>query len=122
MAVIDLPNIVRQRLADITRWNTSMSAEDIYFDGESGLWCLIVVRTLGGRTVEYDFVESEDSWKRTDAAIEYAEAAFMQVKVLVIVPDQTLANVLELVRDYGADGVLVSDYGAMELIPLPLTY
>jgi hypothetical protein len=122
MAIIDLPNIVRQRLSDINKRNHSMRAEEIYFEGETGLWCLVTITADSGRTVEYDFIESEESWKRTDVAVEYAQAAMEQVKVLVIVPDQALADVLELVRDYGADGVSATDYGAMELVPLPLAY
>ncbi len=122
MAVIDLPNIVHQRLRDITIQNLSMIAEELYFDGGSGLWCLITIRRGDGIIVEYDFIESEESWKRTDAVIEYAEAAMEKVRVLVIVPDQALANVLELVGDFRSGGILVSDFSAMELIPLPLTY
>jgi hypothetical protein len=122
MAVIDLQNIVKQRLMDIARMNPSMTAEETYFDGESGLWCLIAISGSDGRTIEYDFIESEDSWRRTDVAIEYSLAALEQVKVLVIVPDMALAGVLELVKDYGAEGIFVSDHSAMELVPLPLAY
>jgi hypothetical protein len=121
MAVIDLMNIVDQRLEDILRLNPSMTADELYFQGEDGLWCLITIRGSGGRTIEYDFIESDDSWKRADSVSDYAQAALDQVKVLVIVPDQVLADVLLLVRDYDAQGVLVSDYGALDLIPLPLT-
>lgn len=122
MAVIDLQNIVRQRLMDITSLNPSLVVGETYFDGESGLWCLITISNGNGRAIEYDFIESEVSWKRTDVAVEYAQAAMEQVKVLVIVPDQVLADVLELVRDYGVEGVLVSDHSAMDLVPLPLAY
>jgi hypothetical protein len=122
MAVIDLPNIVMQRLRDITKQNPSMKAEDIYFEGETGLWCLITISNGDGRTVEYDFIESEQSWNRTEVAVEYAQAAMEQARVLVIVPDEALPDVLELVKGYGADGVRVTDYRAMELVPFPLTY
>jgi hypothetical protein len=122
MAVIDLQNIVRQRLDVLTKLNPSMSTKDVYFVGESGLWCLVSISGSNGRIIEYDFIESENSWKRTGVAEGYALAASELVRVLVIVPDQALADVLELVRDHGAEGVLVSDYSAMELLPLPLAY
>jgi hypothetical protein len=122
MAVIDLMNIVDQRLGDITKQNPSMTAKELYFEGEDGLWCLISIVGGGGRAIEYDFIESDNSWKRADAVSDYAQAALGQVKVLVIVPDQVLVDVLFMVRDYDAQGVSVSDHSAMDLIPLPLTY
>jgi hypothetical protein len=122
MAVIDLMNIVDQRLDDITKHNPSMKAEEFYFEGEVGLWCLITIHGSEGMAIEYDFIESDRSWKRSDALSEFAQAVLEQVKVVVIVPDQAMADVLKLVRDHNAQGVQVSDYGAMGLIPLPLTY
>ena len=120
MAVIDLINIVDQRLADIAKLNPSLRVEEFYFEGETGLWCLITIQGNEGGTIEYEFIESEDSWKRTDVAAEYSEAALEQVEV--VVPDQALADVLMRVRDYDAQGVSVADYSFLGLIPLPLTY
>ena len=122
MAVIDLTSIVDQRLADITKLNPSMKADEFYFEGETGLWCLITIQGSGGRVIEYDFLESEESWKRKSAITEYIQASMEQVKVLVIAPDLSLADLLLLVRDNDAEGVLVSDYSAMGLIPMPLAY
>jgi hypothetical protein len=120
--VIDLTDIVRQRLMDIVTQNPSMTADDIYFEGQTGLWCLVTVSNGNGKAIEYDFIESEDSWKRTDVAMDYFQAAMEPVNVRVIVPDRALADVVELIRDQGAEGVLVSSHSAMGLIPLPLTY
>jgi hypothetical protein len=122
MAVIDLVNIVEQRLADIARQNHSLSTEELYFAAEAGLWCLITIRGSEGRTIEHDFIESEESWKRPDAVTEYAQAALDQIKVMVVVPDQALPDVLLLVRNYDAEGVSVSDYTFLGLMPMPLIY
>jgi hypothetical protein len=122
MAVIDLMNIVDQRLADITRQNPSMKVEEFYFEGETGIWCLITILGKDGNVLEHDFIESEESWKRTDVAAEYSQATLDRVKVIVIVPDQALAEVLTMVRDYDARGVSISDYSFLGLIPMPLTY
>lgn len=109
-----------QRLEDITKQNHSMTAEEYYFEGETGLWCLITIKGNEGRTIEYDFIEGDDSWKRTDAAVEYAQAALELIKVVVIVPDLALPELLLLVRDYRVEGMRISDYSAMGLLPLPL--
>jgi hypothetical protein len=44
------------------------------------------------------------------------------VKVMVIVPDLALADVLIMVRNYDGQGIIVTDYSAAGLIPLPLAY
>jgi hypothetical protein len=122
VAVIDLVNLVDQRLQDIIEQNPSISADEFYFTEETGLWCLITIIGSGGRAIEYDFIESETSWKRANARIEYFQVLLEQVKVMIIVPDQSLADVLLMVRDTDAEGLLVTDYSALGLIPLPLTY
>ena len=122
MAVIDLVNIVEQRLADIARRNPSLTTEELFFAGENGLWCLITIRGSEDRTIEHDFIESEESWKRPDAGTEYAQAAMDMIKVMVIVPDQALPDVLLQVRNYDAEGVSVADYTFMGLMPMPLIY
>jgi hypothetical protein len=122
MAVIDLVNLVDQRLQDIMEQNPSMSADEFYFTEETGLWCLITILGSEGRAIEYDFIESETSWKRANARIEYFQVLLEQVTVMIIVPDQSLADVLLMVRDTDTEGLLVTDYSAIGLIPLPLTY
>jgi hypothetical protein len=122
MAVIDLMSLVDQRLEDITKQNPSMSAEELYFEGDHGLWCLITIRSGQGRTIEHNFVEGEESWKRPDAVLEYNQAAMEMIKVIVIVPDTALPDVMALVRNYDGQDVVVTDYSAMGLIPLPLAY
>lgn len=122
MAVIDLVNLVDQRLQDIIEQNPSMTADEFYFTEETGLWCLITIIGSDGRAIEYDFIESETSWKRANARMEYFQVLFEQVKVMIIVPDQSLADMLLMVRDTDAEGLLVTDYSAIGLIPLPITY
>ena len=115
-------NIVEQRLADISEQNPSLSVEDLYFAGEAGLWCLITIRGSEGRVIEEDFIEGGESWRRTSAVNEYAQAALDQIKVMVVVPDQALADVVLLVKNYDAEGVSVADYTFLGLMPMPLTY
>jgi hypothetical protein len=122
VAVIDLVNLVDQRLQDITEQNPSLKADESYFTDEAGLWCLITIIGRDARVIEYDFIESETSWKRESARIEYFQVMLEQVKVMIIVPDRSLADVLLMVRDTDAEGLLVTDYSAMGLIPMPLTY
>jgi hypothetical protein len=72
MAVIDLVNIVNQRLNDITSQNPTLTVDEIYLRGETGLWGLITKIGIGGKTIELDIIESDISWKREQAAKGYA--------------------------------------------------
>jgi hypothetical protein len=92
--------------------------EDTYFQWEEGAWCLITIRDEGsGEGLEYDFIETEESWKRPDAVLEYNEAAYEQVEVVVIVPDHSFDEVVALVTRAGYLGIIISDYSAMALSP-----
>jgi hypothetical protein len=122
MAIVDLVGLVQQRIDDIMEQNHSMTANELYFSGENGLWSLISIQGSSGKIIEYDFIEGEESWKRTDAVLEYDQAAMENVKVVVIVPDNAIAEVLIQVRQYDGDFVKVTDYTAAGLIPLPLAY
>jgi hypothetical protein len=122
MAIVDITHLVDQRLKDIKKQNPSMGAEDFYFEEEDAIWALVTILGSGDRPIEYDFIESEESWRRESALTEYFQAALDQVKVMVVVPDMSLADMLTLVKFSGLNGILVTDYSAMGLIPLPLTY
>jgi hypothetical protein len=122
MAIVDLVGLVQQRLDDIMEQNHSMTATELYFSDEKGIWSLITIKTSSGRVIEYDFIEGEEGWKRPDAVLEYSQAAMENVKVMVIVPDLALADVMIMVRNYDGQGIIVTDYSAAGLIPLPLAY
>ncbi len=122
MAIIDLVNLVEQRLEDIREQNPILTASEFYFSGDSDLWSLITIQGRDGNVIQYEFIESETSWKRAEAVLEYNQASLEMVKVVVIVPDSVVADVLSLVRTFDGQGVLVSDYSAAGLIPRPLAY
>jgi hypothetical protein len=118
MAVVDIVDIVDQRLAQIEEDDADISAEETYFSGESGVWCLI---TLWDDEVDellgFEFIETAESWKRLDAVLEYNEAASEEVDVVVIVPDESFVELAELLNRAGDPRITISDYSAMELQP-----
>jgi hypothetical protein len=122
MAIIDLIDLVEQRLRDISKQNPSMTTKELYFSSEEGMYCLITITGSAGNAIEYNFIESENSWKRPEAMLEYNQAALDRVKVIVIVPDDAFPDVVIMVKNYDGLEVIVTDYSAMELIPMPLTY
>jgi hypothetical protein len=118
MAVVDLKDIVDQRITQIKHDYADVWTEESYFSGKSGVWCLLTILAKGSREVlEYEFIESADSWRRPDAVLEYNEAADEHVDAVVIVPDNSFEEVVELVTRAGNPEIIISDYSAMELLP-----
>jgi hypothetical protein len=118
MAVVDLEDIVEQRNAQIEEDYADVRTDETYFFGESGVWCLLVLLGKGsGEVLEYEFIETAESWRRPDAVLEYNEAAYERVDVVIVVPDQSLEEVAELVTRAGNPEIIISDYSAMELVP-----
>lgn len=121
MPAVDLIDLVEQRMAQIAEDDPDSEAEATYFVGETGPWGFITVRDEEvGEVIGFEFVETGESWRRSDALAEYNEAASEEVEVVVIVPDEDLVEVAELVHEVGEPNVQVSDYAAMELVPMPL--
>jgi hypothetical protein len=120
--IIDLMNLVDQRIEDIQRENPSLKATEVYFESEEGLWALVNVQNSEGITIEYEFVESETSWKRPEAVLEYNQASLEMVKVVVIVPDEAMVDVMLQVKNYDGTDVVVKDYRELGLMPMPLAY
>jgi hypothetical protein len=118
MAAIDIMDIVDQRKAQIEEDYIDVRTEDTYFTGEMGAWCLLTIHDENtGEALEYDFIETGESWRRPDAILEYNEAAYEQVEVVVIVPDNSFDEVVVLVARAGYLGIIISDYSAMALSP-----
>lgn len=118
MAVVDLKDIVDQRIVQIEEDYADVRTEETYFFGESGVWCLLVLLDKSsGKILEYEFIETAESWRRPDAVLEYNEAAYERVDVVIVVPDQSLEEVAELVTRAGNPEIIISDYSAMELVP-----
>lgn len=122
MAIIDLVDLVQQRISDISKQNPSMSTKELFFSSQEGMFGLITIIGAAGNVIEYDFIESETSWKRPEAVLEYNQALLEGVKVVVIAPDDVLADLTNLVKNYDGERAVVTDYRAAGLIPMPLTY
>jgi hypothetical protein len=122
MAMIDLVGLVEQRIADISKQNPSMTATEFFFSSEEGLFGLITITGSAGNALEYNFIESETSWRRAEAVLQYNQASLEGIEVIVVVPDDALADVMILVKNYEGRDVVVTDYSAIGLTPMPLTY
>ncbi len=120
MAAVDLTDLVDQRMEDMKEDDEGLSAEATFFMSESGPWGFIVVRDEMDELIGFEFVETEGSWRRPEAMLEYNAAADAELEVLVVVPDEAFAEVVGMVYRSGDPSITISDYSAMELITRPL--
>ncbi|MDW5562674.1 MAG: hypothetical protein SA339_05555 [Methanomassiliicoccus sp.] len=118
MAVVDLIDLVDQRLAQFEADEEEIRTEETYLAGETGIWCLLSIFDDGtDELIGFEFIETAESWKRPDAILEYNETVTEGFNVLVIVPDDSFVEMNELLARAGDSTIMVSDYSAMELVP-----
>jgi hypothetical protein len=105
---------LRQRTEMLKENNPNL---DLEWEMEEGDWGLITLRKEGD-LVGFEFIESEDSWTRPDALIQYMEVANEGYYVAVVVPDDTMDGVMELLYSLGENPVSVLSYSSIGLAPL----
>jgi len=121
MAVVDLVDLVDQRLAQLAEDDEDIRAEETYMVGDTGVWCLLALyEDTSDELIGFEFIETAESWKRPDAVLQYNETVTEGFNVLVIVPDETFLEMSELLARAGDTSINVSDYSAMELVPQAL--
>ncbi len=121
MAVVDLVDLIDQRLAQILEDEEGVRAVETYVVGDTGVWCLLALYDEDADELfGFEFVETAESWRRPDAVLQYNEAVVEGYEVLVIVPDGAFVEMRELLARAGDMSMKISDYGAMELVPKAL--
>jgi hypothetical protein len=121
MAVVDLIDLVDQRLAQLAKDDEDLHAEETYLVGDTGIWCFLsLYDDDSDELVGFEFIETEESWRRPDAVLQYNAAVTAGLSVLVVVPDRSLVEVSELLARAGDSSIEISDYSAMELVPRDL--
>lgn len=111
-------DLVGQRMEDMEE-DEEVEAEATYFISDSGPWSFMVVRA-DREIIGFEFIETENSWRRPEAIEEYNAAANSDLEVLVIVPDEAFVEATEMLYKSGGVGITISSYHAMELISRPL--
>ncbi len=118
MPTVDIMDLADQRLLQIRAEDPEAIVRDTYFEGESGVWCLITVESE--IDLRYEFLESAESWRRPDAITNYNDAVIFAPEIYVIVPESVFTEVLDMVFRRGNPGILVTDYLALGIQPTPL--
>lgn len=72
-------------------------------------WALLTL-SEDGVLVGFEFLETEDSWTRPDALLQYFEAANDGFYVAVIVPSQMLEDITELILGMGEEPIIIFTY------------
>ncbi|MBI0584742.1 MAG: hypothetical protein ISF22_11045 [Methanomassiliicoccus sp.] len=113
----DIQRMIRSRVAMLTNANPDLSIED---DVEEGTWGLLTLRERG-HLVGFEFLETEESWKRPDAVLQYFEASNDGYYVGVLVPKRCVSRVTDLMYSMGELPVVVLTYEGLGVTPLSLS-
>lgn len=118
MAVVDLIDLVDQRMAELAEDDEGIRPQETYLVGETGIWCLLALYDdESDELIGFEFIETEDSWRRPEAVLQYNETVTEGFTALVIVPDGSFVEANELLARAGDSSISISDYSAMELVP-----
>jgi hypothetical protein len=117
MGPVEIQRMIRSRVAMLTNANPDLSIEDDLIDGS---WGLLTLRERG-HLVGFEFLETEESWKRPDAVIQYYEASDDGYYVGVVVPEEDYDEVTERVYTMGELPVVILTYEDLGVAPLQLS-
>ncbi len=114
---MDLEELIEKRMEAILRNDRSLSVEyEIMEEVKDGAdWGVIAILDDHDQVRRYEFIESEASWMRPMAIDEYNEAAYGEVPVSVIVPDEAFLAMSTRVQKYGNRDIAVFGYDAILL-------
>lgn len=87
--MIDLQLVLEQRIKDVLESEKGLVANPDLMDD----WGTITFLDSSGEPVRIEFIETERSWRRSDAVQTYNDLADDGVEVVVIVPEAVLETV-----------------------------
>ncbi|MDW5562836.1 MAG: hypothetical protein SA339_06375 [Methanomassiliicoccus sp.] len=116
MGPVDIQRMIRSRVAMLTNANPDLSIEDDLIDG---VWGLLTLRERG-HLVGFEFLETEESWRRPDAVIQYFEASDDGYYVGVVVPEDDYDEITERVYTMGELPVMILTYEGLGVAPMQL--
>jgi hypothetical protein len=93
MGAVEIERAMRSRARMLQAVNPDLEVEEAMEDGE---WGLLTLRE-SGNLVGFEFLETNDSWKRPDALLQYFEASNDGYYVGIIVPDEAVEDINDLV-------------------------
>ena len=114
MGSMEIHSMIRSRVAMLTADNPDLSIED---DVEDGGWGLLTIRERGN-LVGFEFLETEGSWRRPTALLQYVEASNDGFYVGVLVPQRCLELVTDLVRSGGEGTLVLNTYEELGVAPM----
>jgi hypothetical protein len=109
MPQIDLEDAIELRIEMLLEIRPGLEVDRSVQEGD---WALLTLND-GGRLVGFEFLETEDSWTRPDALLQYFEAANAGFYVGIIVPSSALDDLTEMVIGKGEYPVTILTYDSI---------
>ena len=103
--------IIQQRIAMIHTMAPGLSIEFQIRKKEGEEYGLITTIDENSGLRGLDFVETEKSWRRRYALLQYNEAVANGYRVTVIVPDKSYPALKERLAQGGSSSIVLNSYG-----------
>jgi hypothetical protein len=116
MGAVEIERMIRSRVLMLTNVNPDLEIEDAIEEGD---WGLLTLRERGN-LIGFEFLETENSWKRPDALLQYFEASNDGYYVGVIVPDEIVEDFTDLIYSIGEEPVVILSYEGLGIVPFRL--
>ncbi|NLI73777.1 MAG: hypothetical protein GX369_03260 [Euryarchaeota archaeon] len=116
--MIDIEDVILQRIEQIEEDDPELDVGyEIIGDENRG----IIITAWEDILISVEFVESDISWKRELAELEYLDARNENLIVAVIVPTDAYLEVYSRLRDHSIKGLLVLSYESLGILSTPMT-
>ncbi len=113
---MDVEEVTLQRIEMIQTENPDLSTKYDLEEDDRDEWCVITILDDNDRIMGYEFVETSESWKRTDALDQYNEMAKEGHRVAVVVPDKVFEKVADMLDDDGDPNVELFSYADLGVV------
>lgn len=112
MRSLDIHELIKARVAMLTTSNPDLTIDK---DVENDTWGLLTIWDQG-HLVGFEFLETEGSWMRPDAAVQYTDASRDGYYVGVLLPEQVLEQAIDTVLPQWDRSLVISTYESLGVV------
>ena len=115
--MIDVEDAIRQRIDAILSSDPDLVLRYRLYESDYGDVGLLTIMNRDKRVIGFELFESDESWKRPNAANEYNSASGENYPISVVVPDRSVNEFNDRIRGAGGRGFSIYRYSDLNLAP-----
>jgi len=100
--MIDISTMMAERAGRVTKGDPDLTVRYSLYTDDRHEWGILHILDPDERVIGLEFFESENSWMRPNAVVDYNMAAREGYPVAVIVPDSSFRSFIDNIHSRGA--------------------